>query len=156
MDNYTMTFKYDGYFDLPDDPEIRDREVPGMVLEKLQNGDFELVDFNLSENYNEGNAENYIHSHLHRSIVEIRLDLKMRELKSRRAIFERCLQALEHNATGIILVHNHPSGVLQESEPDRQITRQLKAGGDALSIKVLDHVIVTEKGYLSFADKGIL
>ena len=64
--------------------------------------------------------------------------------------------ALEHNATGIILVHNHPSGVLQESEPDRQITRQLKAGGDALSIKVLDHVIVTEKGYLSFADKGIL
>jgi len=64
--------------------------------------------------------------------------------------------ALEHNATGIILVHNHPSGVLQESEPDRQVTRQLKAGGDALSIKVLDHVIVTEKGYLSFADKGIL
>lgn len=64
--------------------------------------------------------------------------------------------ALEHNATGIILVHNHPSGVLQESEPDRQITRQMKAGGDALSIKVLDHVIVTEKGYLSFADKGIL
>lgn len=64
--------------------------------------------------------------------------------------------ALEHNATGIILVHNHPSGVLQESEPDRQITRQLRAGGDALSIKVLDHVIVTEKGYLSFADKGIL
>ena len=97
MDNYTMTFKYDGYFDLPDDPEIREREVPGMVLEKLQNGDFELVDFNLSENYNEENAENYIDSHLHRSIVEMRLDLKIKELKSREAIFERCLKALEQN-----------------------------------------------------------
>ena len=64
--------------------------------------------------------------------------------------------ALEQNATGIILVHNHPSGVLQASEPDKQITRQLKAAGQALSINVLDHVIVTESGYLSFADDGIL
>ena len=64
--------------------------------------------------------------------------------------------ALEQNATGIILVHNHPSGVLQASEPDKQITRQLKAAGQALSINVLDHVIVTEIGYLSFADDGIL
>jgi len=64
--------------------------------------------------------------------------------------------ALEQNATGIILVHNHPSGVLQASEPDKQITRQLKAAGQALSINILDHVIVTESGYLSFADDGIL
>ena len=64
--------------------------------------------------------------------------------------------ALEQNATGIILVHNHPSGVLQASEPDKQITRQLKMAGQSLSINVLDHVIVTEKGYLSFADDGIL
>lgn len=64
--------------------------------------------------------------------------------------------ALEHNAVGIILVHNHPSGVLQASEPDKQITRQLKQAGQTMSINVLDHVIVTEKGYLSFADEGIL
>ena len=64
--------------------------------------------------------------------------------------------ALEQNATGIILVHNHPSGILQASDPDKQITRQLKAAGQALSINVLDHVIVTENGYLSFADDGIL
>jgi DNA repair protein RadC len=64
--------------------------------------------------------------------------------------------ALEHNATGIILVHNHPSGALQASEQDKQVTRQLKMAGHSLSINVLDHVIITEKAYLSFADEGIL
>lgn len=64
--------------------------------------------------------------------------------------------ALEHNAVGIILVHNHPSGMLQASEPDKQITKQLKLAGQTMSISVLDHVIVTEKGYLSFADEGLL
>lgn len=64
--------------------------------------------------------------------------------------------ALEHNATGMILVHNHPSGTLQASEPDRQITKQMQQAGQSLSINILDHVIVTEKAYLSFADEGML
>ncbi|MFP9115286.1 RadC family protein [Flavobacterium sp. RHBU_3] len=64
--------------------------------------------------------------------------------------------ALEHNAVAIILVHNHPSGALQASVPDKQITRQLQSAGVTLDIKVLDHVIVTEHSYLSFADEGIL
>ncbi len=64
--------------------------------------------------------------------------------------------ALEQNAVGIILVHNHPSGHLQPSEPDKQVTRQLKAAGHSLDVSVLDHVIITEKGYYSFADEGIL
>lgn len=64
--------------------------------------------------------------------------------------------ALEYNAVGIILVHNHPSGMLKASDQDRQITRQLKAAGHSLDIEVLDHVIITENGYLSFADEGIL
>lgn len=75
------------------------------------------------------------------TIVDVRLVFKL---------------ALEQNATGIILVHNHPSGTLQASEPDKQITRQLKMAGQSLSINVLDHVIVTEKDYFSFADAGIL
>lgn len=75
------------------------------------------------------------------TIVDVRLVFKL---------------ALEQNAVGIILVHNHPSGTLQASEPDKQITRQLKAAGQSLSINVLDHVIVTEKDYFSFADAGIL
>ena len=64
--------------------------------------------------------------------------------------------ALEHNATSIILSHNHPSGTLIASEADKQITRKLKEAGKHLDILVLDHVIVTEKNYFSFADDGIL
>ena len=64
--------------------------------------------------------------------------------------------ALEHNAVGMILVHNHPSGTLTASEQDKQVTRQLKMAGHSLDIKVLDHVIITEHSYYSFADSGIL
>ncbi len=64
--------------------------------------------------------------------------------------------ALEQNSTGIMLFHNHPSGKLNPSEADRQITRAIKLAGDHLNIKVLDHLIITEKEYFSFADEGIL
>jgi len=64
--------------------------------------------------------------------------------------------ALETGATGIILCHNHPSGILVASDADRQITKRIKAAGESLDIKVLDHLIVTEKGYFSFVDEGIL
>lgn len=64
--------------------------------------------------------------------------------------------AIEQNATAIILCHNHPSGVLKASEADRQITRKLKTAGENLDIKILDHLIVTETAFLSFADDGIL
>jgi DNA repair protein RadC len=62
--------------------------------------------------------------------------------------------ALEHNATSIILTHNHPSGVLQPSEADIQVTKKLKLAGENLDIRILDHIIVTESGYYSFADNG--
>ena len=64
--------------------------------------------------------------------------------------------AFEHGATGVILCHNHPSGTLTPSDADRQITRKLKLAGENLDIKVLDHLIITEKNYFSFADEGIL
>lgn len=95
MHNYTMTFKYDGEFDLPDEPDARDRDLPGMVLEKLENHHFELVDFNLTENYDREHAKVYIDNpFIHRSVLEIRLDLTMSDLKSRNAIYSRCLNAL--------------------------------------------------------------
>ena len=62
---------------------------------------------------------------------------------------------LEQNATSIILVHNHPSGKLQASDADKQITKQLKLAGQQLTMPVLDHIIVTENGYLSFQDENI-
>ena len=63
--------------------------------------------------------------------------------------------AFEQNATAIILAHNHPSGKLQASEADIQITKKLKTAGQQLDIPVLDHLIITETGYYSFADEGI-
>lgn len=64
--------------------------------------------------------------------------------------------ALEIFATSIILCHNHPSGKLAPSTADRELTRKLKDAGECLDVKVLDHVIVTQQGYYSFADEGIL
>jgi DNA repair protein RadC len=63
---------------------------------------------------------------------------------------------LEMGATGLILCHNHPSGTLKPSDADRQITKKLKLAGESLDIKVLDHLIVTENGYMSFSDEGLL
>jgi DNA repair protein RadC len=63
--------------------------------------------------------------------------------------------AFEQNATAIILTHNHPSGKLQASDADIQITKKIKMAGQQLDIPVLDHIIITETGYYSFADEGI-
>ncbi len=62
--------------------------------------------------------------------------------------------ALEQSAAGLILVHNHPSGNLQPSEADRQLTVRLQEAGKFLEIQVLDHVIVTNQRYISFAENG--
>ncbi|TBV25393.1 hypothetical protein DMZ43_10610 [Meridianimaribacter sp. CL38] len=64
--------------------------------------------------------------------------------------------ALELGATGLILAHNHPSGTLKPSEADKQLTQKMKYAGESLDIKVLDHLIITEKAYFSFADENIL
>ena len=64
--------------------------------------------------------------------------------------------ALEQNATSIILSHNHPSGKLQPSDADIIITKKIKMAGQQLDIPVLDHLIITEKGFYSFNDNGIL
>lgn len=64
--------------------------------------------------------------------------------------------ALEQKATGIILSHNHPSGKLKPSEADIQITKKIKEAGKVMDVQVLDHVIITEYSYFSFADEGLL
>ena len=75
------------------------------------------------------------------TLVDVRITLK---------------KALELGAVSLILVHNHPSGSLKASEADKQLTKKLKTASESLDIKVLDHIIVTEKSYLSFADEGML
>lgn len=64
--------------------------------------------------------------------------------------------ALDKKASSIVLAHNHPSGNLNPSTPDKALTEKLKQGGQMMDIKVLDHVIYTNNGYFSFADDGIL
>ncbi|MBZ9777502.1 DNA repair protein RadC [Psychroflexus sp. CAK8W] len=64
--------------------------------------------------------------------------------------------ALAQGATALILAHNHPSGTLQPSQADKTITQKIQKAGELLDIKVLDHIIVTEKTYFSFADESIL
>lgn len=64
--------------------------------------------------------------------------------------------ALKTLATGIILVHNHPSGNLKPSKADLDITKKLKNSCDLLDISLLDHLIITKDNYFSFADEGLI
>ena len=64
--------------------------------------------------------------------------------------------ALKACASYVILSHNHPSGNLKPSQADIALTQKLKQAGSFLEIEVLDHVILSNEGYYSFADEGLL
>jgi len=64
--------------------------------------------------------------------------------------------ALKCNASNIILAHNHPSGNRKPSSADLSITRKIKQGCSLLDLALLDHLILTKDGFLSFADEGLL
>ena len=70
-----------------------------------------------------------------------------------RLVFKK---AIALTATSIILCHNHPSGTLKTSVSDINLTNKIKKGGEVLDIKVLDHLIITEKEYYSFADENMM
>lgn len=65
-------------------------------------------------------------------------------------------KALETEATSIVLTHNHPSGNLRPSRADEEITQKIKHAAEFMDITVLDHIIVSEEGYFSFADEGMI
>jgi DNA repair protein RadC len=65
-------------------------------------------------------------------------------------------KALDNLASSIIVCHNHPSGNMQPSEADVKITGKLKKAAEMLEIKLLDHVIIADKSYFSFADEGLI
>ena len=64
--------------------------------------------------------------------------------------------ALENNASSIILCHNHPSGNIKPSEADIKLTKKLKDAGLMMDISVLDHIIVGDNTYFSFADENLM
>ena len=70
-----------------------------------------------------------------------------------REIFHK---ALEFFATGLICVHNHPSGIVVPSKEDKDFTRNLREAGKIMQIQVLDHLIIGDGGYYSFADEEVL
>lgn len=65
-------------------------------------------------------------------------------------------KAVAENATSIVLAHNHPSGNLKPSRADEEITQKIKQAASYFDIQVLDHIIVSEEGYFSFADEGMI
>jgi len=65
-------------------------------------------------------------------------------------------KALDNLASSIIVCHNHPSGNIQPSDADVRITEKLKKAGEMLEIKLLDHLIIADKSYFSFADEGLI
>ncbi|HEU4472285.1 MAG TPA: DNA repair protein RadC [Flavisolibacter sp.] len=65
-------------------------------------------------------------------------------------------KALEEEATGIILCHNHPSGSLRPSRADEDLTQKIAQASKLFDIRLLDHLIVSDTGYFSFADEGKL
>lgn len=64
--------------------------------------------------------------------------------------------AIKYNAAGLIFVHNHPSGNPEPSPSDKEITKELVFAGNLMQIKVLDHIIIGENRYFSFADEGLI
>lgn len=65
-------------------------------------------------------------------------------------------KALEQDAVSLVLCHNHPSGSLKPSKADEDLTRKIKQAALFFDIKILDHLIVSDAGYYSFADEGLL
>ena len=65
-------------------------------------------------------------------------------------------KAIEYHASSLILVHNHPSGSVAPSRSDRSITQDLVFAGNIMQIKVLDHIIIGDNKYYSFADEGLI
>ncbi len=64
--------------------------------------------------------------------------------------------AIKHNATSLIFVHNHPSGNPEPSKNDRELTRDLVSAGSIIGIKVLDHIVIGDNRYFSFAGEGLI
>jgi DNA repair protein RadC len=65
-------------------------------------------------------------------------------------------EAIRESASGVVFVHNHPSGDPTPSRTDILMTERLKSSGEILGIRVLDHIIIGENTYYSFADQGLL
>ncbi|WP_232013426.1 RadC family protein [Weeksella virosa] len=113
-------------------------------LLQLQMADLPIEEFWVMY-LNQGNAvlklEQISRGGISQTLVDIRIVFK---------------KGIEQMATAMILAHNHPSGSLKPSESDLSLTRKLQEAAKVLDINILDHLIVTQTSYFSFADEGLL
>jgi DNA repair protein RadC len=124
-------------------PAIKDsREVAGYLRAKLADYNFEVFGVLY---LNQAGRINHFEVVSQGGITSTVVDPRL--------IFKR---ALEIDAVSIIVCHNHPSGNLQPSKADELLTSKLREGAKLLDIKLLDHIIVGDNGYFSFADAGLL
>ena len=87
------------------------------------------------------------------SCAVVSIGLVNRTLVHPREVF---VEAIKLRASSIAVAHNHPSGCLEPSADDREVTRRLESAGELLGITLLDHLIFSPGGWLSFADRGWL
>jgi DNA repair protein RadC len=129
----------DGYYGAT---TVRNPEALASVVRRfLKDSDREVF---LAVNFNTQNTINSIHVVSMGSVDS--------SLVHPREVFK---SAILSNASTIALAHNHPSGNLNPSEEDIKITKRLVQAGEILSIKVIDHIIIADDEYMSFAEKKI-
>ncbi|MEG2079204.1 DNA repair protein RadC [Chryseobacterium piscicola] len=129
--------------EIPDKPQINSSKTAYDVL-KIHLSDLRTEEFwalFLNQNNKVVHISQLTQGGISQSLVDLRILFKI---------------AMDHFATGIIVSHNHPSGNLKPSQEDINITKKIKDAGTLLSIQLLDHLIITQNSYLSFADEGLL
>ena len=90
------------------------------------------------------------------AVIAIRIVTKgllNRTLVHPREVFKHCIA---DNATAVVVAHNHPSGNTEPSNEDNKLTERLKDAGELIGIKLLDHVVFSDKNYHSYLEHGIL
>lgn len=129
--------------EIPDKPKISSSKDAYQIL-KLHLEDLRTEEFwalFLNQNNKVVHTVQLTQGGINQSIVDIRVLFKA---------------ALDHFSTGIIISHNHPSGNLKASQEDINITKKIKEAGNLMNVQLLDHLIITQNSYLSFADEGLL
>ena len=134
-----------------------------MVQEEAQRLDIKRITsaqdvYSLLQDYSAKDREHFITITLdgRSKIIEkrvIHIGTLNQSLVHPREIFR---SAILDNAAGVIISHNHPSGTLEASRADVQITQRLKEVAKLVGIELLDHVIISKEGYYSFSDEGLL
>lgn len=133
----------------------RDQEPPeSLVHVKSSNGAYQVLKPRLTDLYH----EEFHTIFLSRSNRVLCTELISKGGFSSTVVDSKIIfkKALDVKASSIILAHNHPSGNLKPSEQDEALTKRIVAAGKLLEIQVLDHIIVGDLGFLSFADEGLM